>query len=444
MRALLHNLLAGFRLATFFKVDAADFRVSIRQLVWLLLIEFALGVGISYVMLDGAARFNPYAVVQALASVTLMLAVAALLAHWLRTPALLLGYAVAATAMAPMLLVYTYGGYVAWERLGFDLAGFDRDGTVWTVVWLLLIAALLVRAVRLWVPLRLIRHVAVACLLIGTLIAQLWLPQQEIWHAADEDDSVLEIGGHEALLYQQPHLLDGKLNTLQAQRPNVADLYFVGFAGYGWQDVFMKEMNTVRALFDSRFDTRGRSLALINNTHTQASAPIATMTALQTALAHVGGLLDPEEDVLFLFVTSHGWGDPAYLSVDHDGLQLTQLTPARLKAALAATPIKWKVIVVSACYSGSFIPALQDDNTLVITASRADRNSFGCDARSSMTDFGRAYFVEALKQTTSFTAAFELARTRIAAREKSEGLTPSQPQMSLGKAFADKWRGLYD
>jgi hypothetical protein len=439
MRALFHNLLAGFRLATFFKVEAADFRVSIRQLVWLLLIEFALDAGIGYVMLDGAVRFNPYAVVQALASVTLMLAVAALLAHWLRTPALLLGYAVAATAMAPMLLVYTYGGYAAWER--FD---FDQDGMVWSAVWLVWVAALLVRAVKLWVPLRLIRHVAVVCLLIGVLIAQLWLPQQDIWHAADEDDSVLEIGGHEALLYQQPRLLDWKLNSLQPQRPHVADLYFVGFAGYGWQDVFMKEMNTVRALFDSRFDTRGRSLALINNTQSQANAPIATMTALQTALTHVGGLLDPEEDVLFLFVTSHGSDEPAYLSVDNNGLQLTQLTPARLKAALAATPIKWKVIVVSACYSGSFIPALQDDNTLVITASRADRNSFGCDARNSMTDFGRAYFTEALKQTMSFTAAFELARTRIAAREKAEGLTPSQPQMALGSAFADKWHGLYD
>ncbi|MDO9222017.1 MAG: C13 family peptidase [Thiobacillus sp.] len=441
MRALLHNLLAGFRLATFFKVDAADFRVSIRQLVWLLLIEFGLGVGISYFMLDGAARFNPYALVQALASVTLMLAVAALLAHWMRMPALLLGYAVATTAMAPMLLAYTYGGYAAWQRLDFEL-----DDTVWSVVWLFGVSGLLLRAVRLWVPLSFFKHIAVAFLLVGVLVVQLWLPQQEAWYSADADDtsSVLEIGGHEALLYQQPRLLERKLNTLQAQRPHVADLYFVGFAGYGWQDVFMKEMNTVRALFDSRFDTRGRSLALINNTQSQATVPIATTTALQAALAHVGALLDPEEDVLFLFVTSHGSDDPAYLSVDNNGLQLTQLTPARLKAALAATPIKWKVIVVSACYSGSFIPALQGDNTLVITASRADRNSFGCDARNSMTDFGRAYFSEALKQTRSFTEAFKLASTRIAAREKAEGLTPSQPQMSLGKAFAAKWQGLYD
>ncbi len=441
MRNLFLNLLAGFRLATFFRVHSTDFRVSIRQLVWLLLIEFALGLGISHAMLEGAGSFNPYVVVQALASVTLTLAVAALLAAWLRAPALLLGYAVAATAMAPMLLAYTYGGYALWQRLDLDL-----DDSVWTLVWLLWISALLVRAVKLWVPLKFFRLVAVAFFLMGALIAQLWLPQQDAWYVddADEDDSVLDIGGHEALLYQQPRLLDGTLNTLQAQRPEVSDLYFVGFAGYGWQDVFMKEMNTVRDLFDSRFDTRGRSLALINNRHTEASAPIATTTALQTALAHVGGLLDPEEDVLFLFVTSHGSDKPAYLSVDNNGLQLTQLTPARLKAALAATPIKWKVIVVSACYSGSFIPALQDDNSLVITASRADRNSFGCEAKNSMTDFGHAYFAEALKQTTSFTAAFRLASQRIAAREKAEGLTPSQPQMAMGKAFAARWHGRYD
>lgn len=440
MRALLHNLLAGLRLATLLKVEAADFRVSIRQLVWLSLIEFGLSVGVDYLMLQGEGAFNPSVVVQGLASVTLTLAVAALLAHWMRTPALLLGYAVAATAMAPMLFAYTYGGYAAWQYFALAL-----DDSVWTLLWLLWVSTLLVRVVMLWAPLKPLKRLAVSGFLIVVLALQLGLPQQEAWYpaTADDDSSVLDIGGHEALLYQQPHLLEWKLNTLQAQRPHVADLYFVGFAGYGWQDVFMKEMNTVRALFDSRFDTRGRSLTLINNKQTLATSPIATTTALQAALAHVGGLIDPEEDILFLFVTSHGSDEPAYLAVDQGGLELTQLTPARLKAALAATPIKWKVVVVSACYSGSFIPALQDDNTLVITASSAHRNSFGCDARNSMTDFGRAYFAEALKQTRSFTAAFELARKRIAQREKAAGLTPSQPQMALGKNFAVKWQGLY-
>jgi len=148
--------------------------------------------------------------------------------------------------------------------------------------------------------------------------------------------------------------------------------------------------------------------------------------------------------VLFLFVTSHGSDEPAYLSVDNNGLQLTQLTPARLKAALAATPIKWK----SDCGVGLLFRQLHP------CAARRQHVGDHRIARRpqlirlrrphSMTDFGRAYFSEALKQTMSFTAAFELARTRIAAREKAEGLTPSQPQMALGSAFADKWHGLYD
>ena len=440
MRELLRNLLAGFRLATYFRVEASEFRVSIRQLVWLTLVEFALTVGIGYLMLEGEGYFNSHIVVQGLAAVTVTLAVAALLAYWLRTPALLLGYAVAATAMMPMLLAYTYGGQAIWQRLELDL-----DDTVWTWLWLVWVSGLLARAVQLWVPLKLGRLMAVDAFLIAVLAVQLWLPQQQPWYdlGADAENRVLEIGGHEALLYQQSGLLDGTLNAMETQRPNVADLYFVGFAGYGWQDVFMKEMNTVHALFDSRFDTRGRSLSLINNKKTLATTPIATTTALQAALAHVGDLLDPEEDLLFLFITSHGSDAPAYLSVDHDSLQLTQLTPERLKAALSATPIKWKVVVVSACYSGTFIPALKDDNTLVITASSADRNSFGCDDSNNMTDFGRAYFDEALKQTTSFTAAFELARTRIAEREKAAGLTPSQPQIALGKNFAAKWQGRF-
>jgi hypothetical protein len=443
MRTLLQNLLAGFRLATFFPVSADRFHVSIRQLAALTAIEFAFTVGIGYLSLEGTGYFNPYAILQALASVTLTLAVAALLAHWTRTPALLLGYAVAVTAAAPTLLVYIYAAQLAWQQS--DLAA--HAAWLWMSAWLLVLGAVMTRTAGLWAALRPGKRLAIAGFLVATLAAEVsWLPRFDAWYpmSDDETEDVLHIGKHEALLYQQARLLEQNLDALQAQRPKVADLYFVGFAGYGWQDVFMKEVNTVRTLFDSRFDTRGHSLVLINNAKTLKTTPIASTTALQAALKRVGSLLDPEEDVLFLFVTSHGSDDPAYVSIDQDGLDLTQLTPARLKAALAATPIKWKVIVVSACYSGGFIPALRDDNTLVITASSADRNSFGCNARNSMTDFGRAYFAEALSQTPSFTAAFELAKKRIAAREKAEKLTPSLPQMAVGKNFAAKWNGRFD
>lgn len=439
MRDLLNNLVAGFRLASFLRVQASDFRVSIAQLVWLVLIEFALTVGMGYARLEGGGFFNPGIIMQSLASLSIALGVAALLARWLRVPSLLPAYVVATTAISPPVFAYAYAGYALWQRAVPDPA----LAWVWSLVVLLWLATLMTRAVRLWAPLGIGKRLGVILLQVAVLATQFWvLPRQEAWYPryADDTDEALQIGTHEALLYQQASLLDHSLHALEKQRPGIRDLYFIGFASYGWQDVFMKEVDTVRALFDRRFGTRGRSLVLVNNPASVTKQPLATVTALEDALKQVGALMDPEEDMLFLFLTSHGSGKPPFLSIDQDGLKLTQLTPQRLKSALAATPIKWKVIVVSACYSGSFIPALSDDNTVVITASRADRNSFGCASKYDMTDFGRAYFAEALNQTTSFTEAFELARKRIAVREAREGLTPSQPQMVVGQSFAAHWQ----
>ena len=119
-------------------------------------------------------------------------------------------------------------------------------------------------------------------------------------------------------------------------------------------------------------------------------------------------------------------------------LALHQLTPIALHRMLQEAGIKWKVVVVSACYSGGYVEPLKDPYTVVITSSRADRTSFGCDNASEFTYFGHAYFQDALKKTTSFVEAFELARAAIAARERSEGLTPSEPQIHVGSAIRDK------
>ena len=78
MRALLLNLLAGFRLATFQRVAADQLHVSIPQLVLLSGVEFGLGVGAAYLGLDGDGYFNTGYILTALASVTLTLGMAAL------------------------------------------------------------------------------------------------------------------------------------------------------------------------------------------------------------------------------------------------------------------------------------------------------------------------------------------------------------------------------
>jgi hypothetical protein len=143
--------------------------------------------------------------------------------------------------------------------------------------------------------------------------------------------------------------------------------------------------------------------------------------------------------VLFLFLTSHGSEDHR-LAMEFWPLQLADIDPGMLKQMLDASGIRWRVIVISACYSGGFIEPLKDSRTLIMTAADPEHSSFGCGADSDLTYFGKAYFDEALRETRSLTAAFELARKSIAAREGAQGYEPSNPQMFLGEEMAAKLR----
>ena len=206
----------------------------------------------------------------------------------------------------------------------------------------------------------------------------------------------------------QSELVDRALSEVTPSSDGVRHLYFVGFAGYGAAAVFKREVVAVRELFNERFGTKGRSLALINHTSTLNDVPLASPQNLERVLQHLGRVMDKARDTLFLFLTSHG--ERALLAVEMPGVRLAHLTPAMLKSMLDRSGIKNSVIVVSACHSGSFIPALASPTRLVIAAARADRTSFGCDDKREWTYFGDAYFNKALREETSFKRAFERAR----------------------------------
>jgi peptidase C13-like protein len=242
------------------------------------------------------------------------------------------------------------------------------------------------------------------------------------------------------VLAAQQRLLAASLSGLAAARPGIVDLYFVAFAGTSTQDVFMKEVRSAQVLFDRRFDTRGRSLLLVNNPATVAELPVASVANLQAVLAGVAGKMNVEEDILFLYLTSHG-GKHVF-SVSFPQLGLADLSDRELKDMLDQSGIKWRVVVISACYSGSFIDALKDDRTLILTAAAATRTSFGCGNENDFTYFGDAYINAALRRDRSFVSAFEAARRIIAQRERAENLVPSQPQIYLGKAIKAKLQQL--
>jgi hypothetical protein len=171
-------------------------------------------------------------------------------------------------------------------------------------------------------------------------------------------------------------------------------------------------------------------------------APLATYDNLYDTLARIGKLMDPKEDVLLLFVTTHGTEDHTlYVKIGDDEEDF--ITPEDLREALDDAGIRNRVIVLSACYSGGFIPKLKTPDTMVITAARADRPSFGCGNTADATYFGKAWLVDALNQTDDFELAYRIAAGEITAREKAEGERPSMPQLwrggRIGKVL-ERWR----
>ncbi|MGM8227923.1 C13 family peptidase [Cellvibrio sp. ARAG 10.3] len=247
----------------------------------------------------------------------------------------------------------------------------------------------------------------------------------------------------EKALYQQADLLAAAGKRILPSDPEAINLYFVGVAGFSRQDVFRKELDFIHAQFDQQFGTAGRSLVLINHNDTLTNIPMATPHSIEQALQAVASKMNPDKDILFLYLTSHGSAKHEF-SIVQQGLSLPDLTAERLGAMIKALPIKWKVIVVSACYSGGFIPLLEGPTTLVMTASSKDRKSFGCTDTSEMTYFGRAYFKEALPEADSFEAAFAKSDTLIAQWEKEldEEVIHSLPQMVMGeeiKQYLPRW-----
>lgn len=239
--------------------------------------------------------------------------------------------------------------------------------------------------------------------------------------------------------------LDKALDALAPQRPGVVDLYAVGFAGDASEDVFRNETLYLKTLLGQRFDAAGRVVTLVNhpdNLTEHPYAPLATYDNLYDTLARIGRVMDPQEDVLLLFATTHGTEDHTlYVQVSED--EEDWITPEDLRQALDDAGIRNRVIVLSACYSGGFIPKLKSPDTLVITAARADRPSFGCGSGADATYFGKAWLVDALNRTDDFEQAYRLAVEEIDAREKAEGEQPSLPQIwrggRIGKVL-ERWR----
>jgi hypothetical protein len=241
----------------------------------------------------------------------------------------------------------------------------------------------------------------------------------------------------EPLLFAQPDRVDAAVAAVRPSDPGRTELYFVGFAGFGGQRVFAEEVRFAATVIGDRYGSAPRSLLLLNDERDLDSAPFATASTLRRALRGVAEKMTLDDDVLLLALSSHGSGEWE-LSVTNGALPLTNLTPETLRETLDDAGIRWRVIVISACYAGGFIEALQDPYTVVIAAAAPDRTSFGCSDDRDLTYFGEAFYRDALPDAVSLRDAFASAERAIGEREAAESIAPSRPTAFFGEEIERK------
>jgi hypothetical protein len=205
-----------------------------------------------------------------------------------------------------------------------------------------------------------------------------------------------------------------------------AKVHVMAFALFSDQDVFAREAEKAARIVHQKF---GRSGQMIVHANTRKRRH-AMLADLRRALNQLAQTIDRDNDVLFLFVTSHGTRSGAFIKA---GSTTEVLSPADVGEMLAQAGVRRRIVVISACYSGVFADALADAATLVITAANAHRPSFGCRNGADWTYFGKAFFADAMPRTQTLKDAFVLASKLVAERERAQRLAHSNPMMAGGE-----------
>jgi Peptidase C13 family len=261
----------------------------------------------------------------------------------------------------------------------------------------------------------------------------------ETVYAAHRAEGKPRIGQGAAQIAQiektQPRLLQEQFAHLTPSRQGETEIYTLAVAGWADQDVFIKELDGALEAIGSVLPMKGRTVRLINRRDTVNTIPLANASNFSAAVRAIAAVMNKDNDVFVLVMTSHGEQTGFALQLPGG---VAELTPQQVAAALNGEGIKNRVVIVSACYAGIFVPPLANDNTIVITAADAKHTSFGCAPERDWTYFGDAFFHQSLHPGADFENAFDHARVLIHGWEMMDHAAPSNPQGSFGRAVVAK------
>lgn len=424
-------LSALLRLFTFRRVAAGALRLEPVALAGLWLLGTAALAALTYLALDW-----PWGLIDAFVFLAMQvlsaLAVAGLLGSWDDVP----DYASAFVALGLAALVVPLFAYRAWPD--------GPPGDVWerlAGLWAVLAAIRFIAgSATQTTPLRRLAAMAVVAVLFP-LGANLTRTEAALAERIEPVSSVPTRPkvDHEALWGAQPELLAQALAVLPPATGSAPRVYSLAIAAGGSQALFGREAQAVSALFARRLNQTAPGPVLSNAAADSARLPLASRANLAAALSAIGRRFDPARDTALVYLTAHGGPDASLQTDLPDSTDLRPITAAFLADAFKRTGINRRIVIVSACYSGSWIAPLASPDTIVLTASAANRTSFGCDDRRRYTFFGTALLGGALSKGASLREAFTRLRSDIGKAEAELGLTPSLPEASVGSRMQATW-----
>ncbi len=208
----------------------------------------------------------------------------------------------------------------------------------------------------------------------------------------------------------------GRLQPFSRDASAAPKAFFLGFAGVGEQKVFAQEIGLASRVLAERYGMDGRALSLINDQRDLERRAARERVGIEVRAARSRRAHESRSRrACSCRFPRMARKDPA-IAVSNSDLPLNDMTDEDLAEALDDSGIKWRVIIISACYAGGFIDALKNPQTIVIAAAAADRTSFGCSNDRDLTYFGEAFYRDALARGAHVCAiAFDTAKAAIAA-----------------------------
>ena len=214
-------------------------------------------------------------------------------------------------------------------------------------------------------------------------------------------------------------------------------LVFVGAALHSQSTAFESDVLAMQKRL-SGFGMPMQSLILSNPPADQpARFPMATQQKLSEVFSRVGAWSDKYPLTVVVLVSSHGHVDQ--LAIEIAG----QAHPPIRSSVMAAwlrriNPASPTAVLLSACHSGSFVPALGDGYRVLLTASAAERSSFGCSPNSTNTWFIESLLEQGLRPELSWGESFKRTARHVDAKEREMQLVPSLPQASIPIFWVDR------